>query len=116
MVDADSSAFYDFSVYFLDGTKLFCETLFVKTLESPVTGDALKQFLLECLRSLDLLDEHDIPRLSIWGVSDAGANIVCALKLLKEAGIIEGWHNCFKHELQLVIQDGIKTTTGGCSH
>ena len=72
----------------------------------------MKQFLLECLRSLDLLDEHDLPRLSIWGVSDAGANIICALKLLKEAGIIEGWHNCFNHKLQLVIQDGIKTTPG----
>ena len=45
--DVEKSAVYDFSVYFLEGTELHCETLYVKRLESPVTGEALKDFLID---------------------------------------------------------------------
>ena len=110
--DAERSAIYDFSIYFLDGSKLCCETLFVKKMESPVTGEALKGFFLECMRSLNIIDNENLPKLSIWGVTDGGSNIVSALKQLQEDGTIEGWHNCLNHKLQLVIKDAITATPG----
>ena len=110
--DAEKSAVYDFSIYFLEGNELRCETLYVKKLESPVTGDVLKSFLIECLSSSNLLNDDSTPKLALWGVTDEGANIVSALKKLKEEGIIEGFHNCFNHKIQLVIKDAMKATPG----
>ena len=87
-------------------------TRYVKKLESPVTGETLKGFLIDCMKSANFLNEDNTPKISIWGVTDQGANIICALRALKEEGIIDGFHNCFNHKIQLVIKDGIKTTPG----
>ena len=50
--------------------------------------------------------------MSTWGVTDQGANIICALRDLIEEGIINGFQNCFNHKIQLVIIDGINTIPG----
>ena len=58
------------------------------------------------------MNDDNSPKISIWGVTDQGSNIVSALRQLKQDGIIEGFHNCFNHKIQLVIKDAIKTTPG----
>ena len=76
---------------------LCCGALFVKKLESPVTGSASKEFLIYYLKSANFLNEDGSPKLSIWGVTE---------------GVLAGWHNCFNHKIQLVIKDAMKVTPG----
>ena len=68
--------------------------------------------MIECLESANFLNDDNSPKISIWGVTDQGSNIVSALRQLKQDGIIEGFHNCFNHKIQLVIKDAIRTTPG----
>jgi hypothetical protein len=110
--DVEKSAIYDFTVYFYERNKLCCETLYVKSLETPVTSLVVKAFLTECLKSTKILTDENKPRLSIWGITDEGSNVLCALKLMKEDGVIDGFHNCFNHKLQNAIKDASKATPG----
>ena len=79
-----------------------CITLNIKKSESPF------RFLI---KSAYFLNEDNSPKMSIWGVTDQGLNIICALRDLKE-GVIDRFHNCFNHKIQLVTKDGIKTIPG----
>ena len=59
--DAQRSAIYDFSIYFLEGTTLQCETLYVKKLQSPITSLVIKTFLIECLKGAGFLSDNGKP-------------------------------------------------------
>ena len=110
--DTDKSAVYSFSIHYYEKNELRSEVLFVKRLEAPVTGEVIKDFINKCLTDIQVIDSDGRPKLAIWGVTDAGSNIVRALKLLKAEGTIAGYHHCFNHNLQNVIKDAIKTTPG----
>ena len=47
--DVNKSAIYDFTIYFYDDNENCAEILFVKALDSLVTGKVLKKFLIQCL-------------------------------------------------------------------
>ena len=85
----------------------------MQSIPSPVTGEKLRDFYKSCLSKINALDENGRPRKPIWAITDEGSNIRKALRLLKEEGIIEGYHPCFNHTLQNVIKDAIKTTPDG---
>ena len=108
--DSDRSAVYSFSVYFYEGDKLCSEVIAVRRLESPVTGDVVKQHILTCLKEIEAIDEDGRPKIAIYGVTDEGSNLIRALKLLKSDGVIEDFIPCFNHNTQNVIKDGIDTT------
>ena len=110
--DADRSSIYDFSVYFFEKSELKCETLFLKKLETPVTAAVIKTFLTDCLKGIGLLSSDGKPLLSIWGVTDEGSNLLCALRQMKNEKTIEGFHNCVNHKMQNVIKDAIKVSSG----
>ena len=110
--DSEKSSVYSFTIYFFEKTELRSEVVMVKTLETPVTGLVIKEFIKQCLRDIGVIDEDGKQLLTIWGVTDRGSNILRALELLKRDGTIEGFHNCFNHDVQLVIKDAITATTG----
>ena len=109
--DVDRSSMYSFSIYFYDECELLSEVITVKGLESPVTSQTIVDFLIQCLSEIEVLVDGK-PKIAIWAVSDEGANLLRALKLLKERGIIAGFHNCFNHKIQNVIKDAVRTTEG----
>ena len=106
--DSDRSAVYSFSVYFYEGDKLCSEVIAVRRLESPVTGDVVKQHILTCLKEIEAIDEDGRPKIAIYGVTDEGSKLIRALKLLKSDGVIP----CFNQNTQNVIKDSIDTTPG----
>ena len=110
--DTDQSSIYDFTIYFYDGDEICTEVVYVKGLESPCTGEVIAKFLLDCLTDIEVIGEDGSPKLDIWGITDEGANILRALKILKENGTILGYHNCWTHKLQNTVKDGIKVTEG----
>ena len=110
--DAEKSAVYSFWIYFYENDDLRSEVVAAKSLEAPVTGDVIKDFLTKCLKDINVIDENGQPKISIWGVTDEGANIVRALRLLKAEGKIAGYIPCFNHNNQNVIKDGVKATPG----
>jgi hypothetical protein len=113
--DVDKSAIYDFCIYFYNNNKVCSEALFVKSLTPPVTGEVIRDFLLQSLTDAKIVVDGR-PKTVIWGVTDEGSNVQHALRLLKDAEIIEGHHSCFNHKLQNGIKDGMKATPGkpGC--
>ena len=74
--DEEKSAVYSFTIYFYHGEKALSEVITVKALDSPVTGEVVKNFLCACLTEIGVLGEDGQPKISIWGISDKGSNIV----------------------------------------
>ena len=109
--DVNKSSMYSFSVYFFDDCELLSEVIAVKPLESPVDAETINEFILHCLTDIGVVKDGK-PKISIWGVSDEGSNLVRALKILKDKSIIDGFHPCFNHNIQNVIKDAVKATVG----
>ena len=110
--DAEHSAIYDFCIYFYENTEICAEVIYVKGLESPCTGEVIANFLQTCLSDIEVLDKEGKPKIDIWGITDEGSNVLKAMKILKDTGVIMGYHNCWNHKLQNAIKDAIKISDG----
>ena len=109
--DRDQSSVYDVTIYFLYDLKMEIQTIALKTLDSPVTGEKIRDFLVESFTKCGLL-KNGKPETSIYGVSDEGSNIQKAMRLLEVENVIEGHIPCFNHKLQNAIKNATSNTSG----
>jgi hypothetical protein len=65
--DVERSALYDFTIYFYENNDLCSETLYVRSLDCPVTSESIKKFLIQCLSTANILNDDKTPKLPIWG-------------------------------------------------
>ena len=110
--DVEKSAVWSFTIYFYDDDQFCCETLSAEALVPPINAITIKDFIIKCLQTFKILDKNGRPKIALWGCSDEGSNIKCALKLLEEEKIIGGHFFCFNHQIQNIIKDAIRTTPG----
>ena len=54
--DSERSAVYSFTLHFYKDDKLCSEVLFVRDLKPPVTGEVVRDFLTDCLHTINALD------------------------------------------------------------